>query len=284
MYKFYGVNLDKPLYVKRLSANICARFAERQLRDRRKETMRRALVVANWKMNGNLSENRQLLDAFFGRWQDVHQAEIGICPPSVYLAQVSELLSRSDVELGAQDVSRAEAGAFTGETSAAMLADVGCKFVIVGHSERRDYHAETDVLIAQKFAAAQAQGLTPVLCVGESLAQREADETLSVIGEQLKVVIDTVGRNALANAVIAYEPVWAIGTGLTASPEQAQDVHAFIRERLGDVGATVRVLYGGSVKANNASELFAQPDIDGALVGGASLKHDEFYSICQAAG
>ncbi len=245
--------------------------------------MRRSLVVANWKMNGSLSDNRQLLEAFLERWQGIHQVEVGICPSSVYLLQVSQLLSPSNVELGAQDVSQADSGAYTGENSAAMLADVGCRFAIVGHSERREYHAETDELVAQKFLAAQAKGLTPILCIGETLAQREADETLLVIGEQLKVVVDKVGRDALAKAVIAYEPVWAIGTGLTASPEQAQEVHAFIREQLGDTGAAVRVLYGGSVKAANASELFSQPDIDGALVGGASLKCDEFYSICQAA-
>ncbi|MGH1374254.1 MAG: triose-phosphate isomerase [Cellvibrionaceae bacterium] len=245
--------------------------------------MRRSLVVANWKMNGSLSDNRQLLEAFLGRWQGVHQVEVGICPSSVYLLQASELLLSSNVELGAQDVSQAESGAYTGENSAAMLADVGCHFAIVGHSERREYHAETDELVAQKFIAAQAKGLTPILCIGETLAQREAEETLLVIGEQLKAVIDKVGREAIAKAVIAYEPVWAIGTGLTASPQQAQDVHAFIREQLGDVGSAVRILYGGSVKAANASELFLQADIDGALVGGASLKCDEFYSICQSA-
>ncbi len=245
--------------------------------------MRRSLVVANWKMNGNLSDNRQLLDRFIACWQGVHQVEVGICPASVYLLQVSELLSQSNIELGAQDVSHAEAGAYTGENSAAMLADVGCRFAIVGHSERREYHAETDALVAKKFVAAQAKGLTPILCIGETLAQREAQETLLVIGEQLKAVVDLAGRNAMAKSVIAYEPVWAIGSGLTASPVQAQEVHAFIREQLGEVGAAVRILYGGSVKAANASELFLQPDIDGALVGGASLKSDEFYSICQSA-
>lgn len=245
--------------------------------------MRRPLVVANWKMNGNLSSNRQLLESFLGRWQGVHQAEVGVCPPAAYLGQVSGLLSSTNVELGAQDVSHAQGGAFTGEVSASMLADCGCRFAIVGHSERRDYHGESDSLVAKKFIAAQDQGLTPVLCVGESLVQRESEETLLVVGEQLKAVIDAAGRNALATSVIAYEPVWAIGTGLTATPEQAQEVHAFIREQLGALGAGVRILYGGSVKSANAQELFAQEDIDGALVGGASLNSDEFYSICQAA-
>ena len=234
-------------------------------------------------MNGSLSDNRQLVQAFLEHWQGVHKAEVGVCPPSVYLIQVAELLSQSNVELGAQDVSRQAAGAFTGENSAAMLAEVGCQFAIIGHSERREYHAESDQLVAEKFVAAQEGGLTPILCVGETLAQRQAEETLVVIGEQLKAVIDVAGREAMAQAVIAYEPVWAIGTGLTATPEQAQEVHEYIREQLGQMGQGVRILYGGSVKAANASELFAQADIDGALVGGASLKHDEFYAICQAA-
>jgi len=245
--------------------------------------MRRSLVVANWKMNGSLAANRQLLEAFFSRWQGVHQAEVAVCPPSVYLAQVGQLLSSSNVELGAQDVSSHDSGAFTGESSALMLAELNCKFVLVGHSERREYHAETNKLIAEKFVAAQAQGLTPILCVGETLEQRDADETLLTIGEQLKAVIDIAGRDAMTRAVVAYEPVWAIGTGLTATPLQAQEVHQYIREQLGYAGEAVRVLYGGSVKPNNAAELFSQADIDGALVGGASLSAEDFYSICQAA-
>ncbi|GAB3091802.1 triose-phosphate isomerase [Aestuariicella hydrocarbonica] len=245
--------------------------------------MRRPLVVANWKMNGNLADNRKLLQSFLASWQGVHHAEVGICPPAVYLPQAIELLGQTNVELGAQDVSAAENGAFTGEVSAAMLADIGCQFALVGHSERREYHAESDQLVARKFKAAQSHKLTPILCIGESLQQREAGETLMVVGEQLKAVIDEVGRAAIASSVIAYEPVWAIGTGLTATPEQAQEVHAFIREQLGAVGNSVRILYGGSVKPSNAAELFSQADIDGALVGGASLNSDDFYSICQAA-
>lgn len=245
--------------------------------------MRRPLVVANWKMNGCRATNSELLQSFLARWYGVHQAEVAICPPAVYLQQVTEYLAQSNVTLGAQDVSAAEEGAYTGEISASMLAEMGCRYVIVGHSERREYHRESDDLVARKFVAAQRYRLTPILCVGETLAQREADETLLVIGEQLKAVVDLAGRNAMAAAVIAYEPVWAIGTGLTATPGQAQEVHAYIREQLGSMGAGVRVLYGGSVKPSNAEELFSQPDIDGALVGGASLVADDFYGICQAA-
>lgn len=245
--------------------------------------MRRPLVVANWKMNGCSASNVELLQSFLAKWQGVHQAEVAICPPAVYLQQVNEYLAQSNVALGAQDVSAAEEGAYTGENSAAMLADMGCRYVIVGHSERRQYHDESDELVAKKFVAAQRYQLTPILCVGETLVQREADETLIVIGEQLKAVVDLAGRSAIATAVIAYEPVWAIGTGLTATPEQAQEVHAYIREQLGSVGAGVRILYGGSVKPSNAEELFSQADIDGALVGGASLVADDFYGICQAA-
>ena len=245
--------------------------------------MRRPLVVANWKMNGSLASNSERLQSFLARWKGVHQAEVAVCPPAVYLPQAAELLAQSNVGIGAQDVSAADEGAYTGEVSGGMLADIGCQYALVGHSERREYHGETDALIAKKFVAAQRHNLTPVLCVGETLAQREADETLVVVGEQLKAVVDLAGRNAVASAVVAYEPVWAIGTGLTATPEQAQEVHAYIREQLGSIGAGVRILYGGSVKPTNAEELFSQNDIDGALVGGASLNSDDFYSVCQAA-
>lgn len=245
--------------------------------------MRRPLVVANWKMNGSLASNSERLQSFLARWKGVHQAEVAVCPPAVYLQQAAELLAQSNVGIGAQDVSAADEGAYTGEVSGGMLADIGCQYALVGHSERREYHGETDALVAKKFVAAQRHNLTPILCVGETLAQREADETLVVVGEQLKAVVDLAGRNAVASAVVAYEPVWAIGTGLTATPEQAQEVHAYIREQLGSIGAGVRILYGGSVKPSNAEELFSQNDIDGALVGGASLNSDDFYSICQAA-
>jgi len=216
-------------------------------------------------------------------WQGERQAQVAVCPPVVYLSQVAERLTGTAVELGSQDVSRAESGAYTGETSASMLSEFGCQFSIIGHSERRQYHAETDALIAEKFIAAQKMGITPILCVGESLDQRDSGQALDVIGAQLEVVISRVGLEAFEQAVIAYEPIWAIGTGRTASPDQAQEVHAFIREQLLEKGAVVRVLYGGSVKPGNAEELFAQKDIDGALVGGASLDSNDFYGICQAA-
>lgn len=245
--------------------------------------MRRPLVVANWKMNGCTASNQELMQSFLSLWQGVHQAEVAVCPPAIYLQQVADLLAQSNVALGAQDVSAVDEGAYTGEVSAAMLADIGCRYVIVGHSERREYHAEADELVAKKFLAAQRHRLTPILCVGETLAQRESDETLIVVSEQLKAVVDLVGRSAVSTAVIAYEPVWAIGTGLTATPQQAQEVHAYIREQLGEAGAGMRILYGGSVKPSSAEELFAQQDIDGALVGGASLVSDDFYRICQAA-
>lgn len=245
--------------------------------------MRRPLVVANWKMNGCLASNRERLQSFLTMWKGVHQAEVAVCPPAIYLSQAAELLAQSNIGLGAQDVSAADEGAYTGEVSAIMLADIGCQFALVGHSERREYHAESDALIAKKFVAAQRSKLTPVLCVGETLVQREADETLVVVGEQLKAVVDLAGRHAMTSAVVAYEPVWAIGTGLTATPEQAQEVHAYIRDQLGAIGAGVRILYGGSVKPSNAEELFSQDDIDGALVGGASLVSNDFYNICQAA-
>lgn len=244
--------------------------------------MRQALVVGNWKMNGSLASNSQLLESFLERWQGEHQVEVAVCPPAIYLAQAKQLAGNG-LQVGAQDVSRAESGAYTGELAATMVADLDCRYAIVGHSERREYHSETDELVAEKFATAQQAGLVPILCVGETLEQREAGETLGVIARQLKAVIDRVGQQTMVNAVVAYEPVWAIGTGLTATPEQAQEVHGFIREQLGDTGDAVRILYGGSVKPANAGELFAKPDIDGALVGGASLASEDFYQICLAA-
>lgn len=246
--------------------------------------MRRSLVVANWKMNGSIATNRDLLGQFLQLSATAEsRADVAVCPPAIYLSQVSELLSASAIAWGAQDVSSAESGAYTGEISGAMLAEFGCRYVIIGHSERRQYHAESDALIAAKFAAVQKEGLTPILCVGETLKQREANETLKIIETQLQAVIDLVGLDAMRDSVVAYEPVWAIGTGLTASPEQAQEVHLFIRKQLGAQGAATRIIYGGSVKPSNAAELFSQQDIDGALVGGASLNSQDFYSICQAA-
>ena len=246
--------------------------------------MRRQLVMGNWKMNGSKAANEQLVSVFLGLWQQVEQVEVAFAPPAIYLPQVASLLARSEVALAAQDVSlHIDAGAFTGELSGAMLADVGCQYAIVGHSERRAYHGESDQQVAAKVLACLAKGLTPVVCVGESLVQREADETLAIVGSQLEAVLNVLEPSQLKDIVVAYEPVWAIGTGKTASPEQAQAVHHFIRSRLGVQGAVVRLLYGGSVKASNATELFAQADIDGALVGGAALDAEEFFQICQAA-
>jgi triosephosphate isomerase len=210
-----------------------------------------------------------------------------LCPPFVYLQEVGRLLKDSDVALGAQSLCAEAMGAFTGEVSGAMLKDVGCSYVLVGHSERRQIYAEGDALVARKFLAAQSQGLVPVLCVGETLEEREGERTAQVVARQLDAVLAVSGVGAFRSAVIAYEPVWAIGTGRNASPDQAQDVHAMIRGKMAaldaTIGASVRILYGGSVKASNARELFAMPDIDGGLIGGASLKADEFARICAAA-
>ena len=215
-------------------------------------------------------------------------AEVLVCPPFVYLSQVKQALESSAIKLGAQNVSQNNNGAFTGEISLPMLDDLGCEYVILGHSERRSLYAETDELVAEKFIAAEQAGLKPILCVGETLEERESDQTLEVVGRQLKTVIKAAGIAKLENAVVAYEPVWAIGTGKTATPEQAQDVHAAIRAMVAefdaDTAAKLRILYGGSVNAGNAAELFANEDVDGGLVGGASLKANDFTAICQAAG
>jgi triosephosphate isomerase (TIM) len=250
--------------------------------------MRQPLVAGNWKMHGTRAENASLISGLLDLLQPGKRAEIMVCPPFPYLMETARLLKDSGVALGAQSVCAEAQGAFTGEVSAAMLKDVGCRYVLVGHSERRQLYGESDALVARKFMAAQSQGLLPVLCVGETLDEREADRTTEVVTRQLEAVLAVCGVQALARAVIAYEPVWAIGTGRTASPEQAQTVHAVIRakvtERDATIGGSVRVLYGGSVKASNAQELFAMPDIDGGLVGGASLKADEFARICAGAG
>jgi triosephosphate isomerase len=250
--------------------------------------MRQPLVAGNWKMHGSRAENASLVSGLLDLLQPGKRAEILLCPPFPYLMETGRLLKDSGVALGAQSVCAEAQGAFTGEVSAAMLKDVGCRYVLVGHSERRHLFGESDALVARKFMAAQGQGLVPVLCVGETLEEREGDLTSSVVSRQLEAVLAVTGVQSLARAVIAYEPVWAIGTGRTASPEQAQEVHAMIRskvaERDGTMGGSVRILYGGSVKASNAQELFAMPDIDGGLVGGASLKADEFARICAGAG
>lgn len=242
---------------------------------------RQRLVLGNWKMHGNQADNATLLSAL-AQGVQAGGTEVGVCVPFPYLAQAQQALSGSAVSWGAQDVSAQEQGAFTGEVSGAMLADFACRWVLVGHSERRSLHAETDAQVADKAKAALAAGLTPVVCVGETLAEREADDTLAVIARQLAPVL-ALGAPAVSRMVLAYEPVWAIGTGRTASPEQAQEVHAAIRQSLEQLGAGgVRVLYGGSVKAASAASLFAMPDIDGGLVGGASLVADEFLRIAAA--
>src|SRR5215207_585801 len=249
--------------------------------------MRRPIVAGNWKMHGSRAENEQLLEALLGRYPGEAAAACIVCPPFVYVQDVGRRIRDSSIQLGAQNVSAETQGAFTGEVSATMLKDVGCQYAIVGHSERRLLYRETDQLVARKFAAAQSKGLIPILCVGEQLAEREANHTRDVVARQFAAVLELCGVQALAQAVIAYEPVWAIGTGRNATPEQAQEVHAFIRGLVaaGDarIAAETRILYGGSVKASNAAELFAMADVDGGLIGGASLKADEFVAILGAA-
>jgi triosephosphate isomerase len=247
---------------------------------------RRPLVAANWKMNGTLRSVRALLDGVIAGLEDYGAAEVALCPPCVYLAEVADRLRGASILLGAQDLSEHEAGAYTGEISAAMLKDYNCRFVIVGHSERRAHQGETDARVAAKWVAARRAGLIPILCVGETLAERERGLTEEVIGRQLDAVIAAAGIEAMADTVIAYEPVWAIGTGHTATPEAAQAAQGFLRARLGarapGVAARIRILYGGSVKPANAASLFAMPDIDGGLIGGASLQAEEFLAICRA--
>jgi len=248
---------------------------------------RRPLVAGNWKMHGSLAANAALVAAVRDVAAGLPSVDVAVCVPAPYLAQVQGLLTGTRVALGAQNVSEHAQGAYTGEVAAAMLAEFGCRYVIVGHSERRALYGETDAQIARKLAAAQAGGLVPILCVGETLAQREAGQTEAVVLGQLDAVVDVVGREGLSRAVLAYEPVWAIGTGRNATPEQAQAVHAAIRARIARHGAdpgAVPVIYGGSVKAANAAALFTMPDIDGGLIGGASLVAADFAAICAAAG
>lgn len=238
--------------------------------------MRSRLVAGNWKMHGSRAANAALLDAVARAAQG--QAACAVCVPYPYLQQASERLAGTPVALGAQNVSEHAQGAYTGEVSAAMLAEFACKYVIVGHSERRQLFRESDEQVAAKFAAARKAGLAPILCVGETLQEREAGRTEEVVGRQLQAVLKVDG---FGNAVLAYEPVWAIGTGRNATPEQAQAVHAFLRRKL---PAETPILYGGSVKPANAASLFAMPDIDGGLIGGASLVADDFIAILRAAG
>jgi triosephosphate isomerase (TIM) len=247
--------------------------------------MRRTLVAGNWKMHGSLSENESLLSGILAGMADV-KADVAVCAPFPYLAQLQGKLAGSAIAWGAQNMSQHAKGAFTGEVSAAMLKDFGCRYVIVGHSERRAIYGETDAVVAEKYVAAQAAGLIPILCVGETLEERESGVTEAVVGRQIDAVLNVAGVASLAKAVVAYEPVWAIGTGKTASPEQAQAVHAFIRGKIGALDASVAdgliIQYGGSMKAANAKELLGQPDIDGGLIGGAALVADDFLAICRA--
>jgi triosephosphate isomerase len=250
--------------------------------------MRQILVAGNWKLNGSLDSIKQLITGITAGEDDTGKTQIAVCPPFVYIPVVADLLADSKIAWGSQDVSDRDAGAFTGEVAGAMLRDFGCTYAIVGHSERRSLYAEDDAFTARKFAAARRAGLTPILCVGETLEEREQGITEDVVARQLDAVIKLEGIGAIGESVIAYEPVWAIGTGKTASPQQAQDVHAFIRGKLAGldkaVADKVQILYGGSVKGANAAELFAMADIDGGLIGGASLDAGEFLAICKAGG
>ena len=239
---------------------------------------RTRLVAGNWKMHGSRASNEALLGALLREMPASRSVECAVCPPFPYLEQVSGLLRGSAIAWGAQNVSEHAQGAYTGEVSAAMLKELGCRYVLVGHSERRSLYGESDAQVAAKFAAARAAGLVPIVCVGETLQEREAGRTEEVVRRQLEAVL---AQGDFGDAVLAYEPVWAIGTGRTATPEQAQEVHAFLRGR---VSNATRILYGGSVKAQNAAAIFAMPDVDGGLIGGASLVAAEFLAIVQAGG
>ena len=247
--------------------------------------MRQPLIMGNWKMNGSREEGVQLAKALADGLGAVSQ-EMAVCVPFVYLSDIREALGSSGIALGAQNVADQASGAYTGEVSASMLADCGCKYALVGHSERRSYYGDTNESVAKRFCQAQSKGIVPVLCVGETLEEREQDRTFQVVDEQLDAVIAAAGIEAFEKAVIAYEPVWAIGTGKTASDDQAQEVHKYIRQRIAErsaaVAEKVQILYGGSVKPDNAKALFAMPDIDGGLVGGASLDAKGFLQICHS--
>ena len=247
--------------------------------------MRQPLIMGNWKMNGSREEGVQLAKALAEGLNATSQ-EVAVCVPFVYLSDIRSVLASSPIALGAQNVADQASGAYTGEISAAMLADCACKYALVGHSERRSYYGDTNQTVASRFCQAQKQNVIPVLCVGETLEEREQNRTFKVVDEQLDAVIEAAGIEAFAKAVIAYEPVWAIGTGKTASDEQAQEVHQYIRQRIAErnpaIAEKVQILYGGSVKPDNAKALFAMPDIDGGLVGGASLDAKGFLQICHS--
>ena len=243
--------------------------------------MVKPLLAGNWKMHGKANSATELVEQLAAHEDTFSGVDMIVFPPAVHLSAVVDALASSVIDVGGQNMSQHDDGALTGEISGAMLKDIGCDYVLVGHSERRTVFAESNNEIAEKFNTAQAQGLTPVLCVGESLQQRQQGQTVKVVTEQIAAVINRVGIENLCRGVIAYEPVWAIGTGEVATPKQAQSVHAEIRSQLGLQGADTQLLYGGSVNASNAAELFAQPDINGGLVGGASLKAQEFLNIAQ---
>ena len=247
--------------------------------------MRRNFVAGNWKMHGSRAQSASLVASVAENLPN--SAEVAVIPPFPYLSELISAARGSALGFGAQDLSEHAHGAYTGEVAGSMLHEIGCRYVLVGHSERRQYHAETDAVVARKFVAAQSAGLVPILCIGELLEHREAGQTEKIVGSQLDAVLDLAGVAAFANAVVAYEPVWAIGTGKTATPEQAQEVHAFMRDKFAGqdarIASSLRLLYGGSVKAANAAELFARPDIDGGLIGGASLVAADFLAICDAA-
>ncbi len=249
--------------------------------------MRQSLVVGNWKMNGTLATNKLLAEGIVaGLNASSESAACAVCVPFVYLSSIGDIVKGSRLGLGAQNIANKPSGAFTGEVSASMLTEFGCQYALVGHSERRTYYGDTNQTVAERFCQAQEQGITPILCIGETLAERENNQTFAVIEEQLDVVIDLAGIRAFSNAVIAYEPVWAIGTGKTATDEQAQEVHHHIRSYIAAkdqaIADKIQILYGGSAKPDNAKGLFAMPDIDGGLIGGASLDAASFLQICHS--
>lgn len=250
--------------------------------------MRKPLVAGNWKMNGSTESVKTLLEGIKAGMGEIHNTEVAVCAPAIYIPQAQARLQGSAITWGGQDMSVHASGAYTGEIAASMLLDFGCKYAIVGHSERRTYHGESDELVADKVEAARKAGLVPIFCIGETLGEREQGITEQVVARQINAVIEKYGVEALGDSVIAYEPVWAIGTGKTATPEQAQEVHAFIRnliaQKSAEVAEKILILYGGSMKPDNAVELMAKPDIDGGLIGGASLKASEFLAICKAGG
>ncbi len=249
--------------------------------------MRKPIVAGNWKMNGNQESIVSLLDGVISGVDGNIKAQVIVCSPFIYLPMVAGKVADTNVEFGSQNISQFESGAYTGEISAKMLKDFDCKYAIIGHSERRHIFGETDQDVADKYKKAQEHGITPILCVGELLEEREADKTAEVVIRQIDAILSTSGVESLQNAIVAYEPVWAIGTGKTATPEQAQEVHKLIRETIAKqsdtIAGSLRILYGGSVKSSNAVELFAMEDIDGGLIGGASLEAEDFLAICAAA-